>query len=151
MPRVMRLDLEHIESAVDALAAARTCDASRAMEIDIPAISASVRSIVGASKMLHFVNPEVYPIWDSRIEGWRIGKAPCQAHMRAQMHYQRYVQDVHAIRTQHGFGSLYSAIQAALDTRLDRLGIARYAITQVRAIELAAFELSAVDTRDSAS
>lgn len=49
--------------------------------VDVASIAASVGSVVGASKMLHFVNPKVYPIWDSRMETLRLGSAPGINHM----------------------------------------------------------------------
>lgn len=32
-------------------------------------------SIVWASKLLHFINPEIYPIWDSKVSQFLLGKS----------------------------------------------------------------------------
>lgn len=143
MPRVLRLDLQHARAAAQALHAAREATPATMRQLDIAPIASSVRSVVGASKMLHFVNPQVYPIWDSRIEAMRLGGAAGMAHMGIADHYWRYCDDVHRLRGEAGFRDFHAQMQAALDARLRREGLPAYAITEVRAIELAASELSA--------
>jgi hypothetical protein len=47
-------------------------------------------SIVGTSKFLHFVNPENYPIWDSRVYSSITGKKNSQNHVNNVNNYIVY-------------------------------------------------------------
>jgi len=143
MPRVVRLDMEHSRTAAQSLLAAHHATQESMQKIQITPISLSVRSVVGASKMLHFANPNVYPIWDSRIETTRLGKAPGLTHMQAPENYWRYCAEVHEVRMHRDFRGFYVEMEAALAARLEYLGIEPYPISEVRAVELAVFELSA--------
>ena len=72
MPRILRLDPEHLDKAIDAFRQARAThqDASDFELVDN--VGACLHSVVGASKLLHFANPEVFPIWDSNVERFRL-------------------------------------------------------------------------------
>ena len=139
MPRVARIDLRHMPSALIELNAAKLATVPPAA---ISSLVRCLRSVVGASKVLHFVNHEVFPIWDSRIETFRLQGVPPYSHMKDLWNYQRYVRDVHSLRADSGFAAFYKGFQAAMNARLAVLGIPAYAISEVRAIEAAAFELS---------
>lgn len=143
MPRVVRLDMEHARAAAKALLSAHVVTESDMREIEIAPIASSVRSIVGASKMLHFCNPHVFPIWDSRIETFRLRKSPAITHMGTAANYWRYCEDVHSVRAHGDFKAFHAEMQLALAARLKHFGIEPYSISEVRAVELAAFELSA--------
>lgn len=148
MPRVVRLDMEHAKAAAESLLSAHGVTADGMREIEISPIASSVRSIVGASKMLHFCNPNVFPIWDSRIETFRLRKSPGITHMSTAANYWRYCEDVHSVRAHGDFKAFHAEMQFALASRLRHFEIEPYAISEVRAVELAAFELSAA--RDDA-
>lgn len=92
--------------------------------------------------MLHFVNPGVFPIWDSKIESLRLGHDPSQFHMEKISNYLSFVDEVHTIRIEAGFTTFYADFQRAYSTRQAANKIAVYTITEVRAIEAAAFELA---------
>jgi hypothetical protein len=93
---------------------------------------------VGASKLLHFANPALFPIWDSNIEAFR---AKPGSDVTSVPQYMDYVAEVHGIRAEPGFPAFYSAFCAAYSARLTANGITAYSIGHVRAIEAAAFEL----------
>lgn len=54
-------------------------------------------SLVGASKLLHFLNPQVFPIWDSRVAKrfLRTFGRPTQPRMRDIRIWTRYYAEVH--------------------------------------------------------
>jgi len=52
-------------------------------------------SIVGLSKMLHFMNPKVYPIWDSNIA--RVFNIKTIHQMKKLSNYLIYVESMHSI------------------------------------------------------
>lgn len=144
MPRVLQVDAPHLARAVAALQQGATATPQTAATVPVQDIAAVLHSVVGASKMLHFVNNAVFPIWDSRIETFRRGARarPSQAHMDNVGHYHAFVAEVHAIRAEPGFPRFYADFLRAYDARQHALGIPPYAVTEVRAIEAAAFELS---------
>lgn len=48
------------------------------------------RSLVGVSKLLHFLNPEVYPIWDSNVYCYLFKKLPNHNQMSKIETYRNY-------------------------------------------------------------
>lgn len=143
MPRVVRLEPKYIFEARKALNGARkrrTSSHTENADIVEP-VAACIRSVVGASKLLHFVNPHRFPIWDSRVEGFRRGKAVPGRSMNA-TNYLLYMKDVAAILVEPTFLSFYKSLNLALAGRLKRLGIKPYPVSRVRAVECAAFELA---------
>jgi len=102
-------------------------------------------SVVGASKVLHFTNPQVFPIWDSGVERFRQRGEVSQYHMSQPQNYVSYAHEIHVIAQAREFEAFFSAVSEAFQARFKALGIAPYQVTKVRAIEAAAFELSASD------
>ena len=142
MPRILRIDPIHIPSALTALAVAQTATAATLRATPVADVAACLHSLVGASKILHFVNDSVFPIWDSNIETFRLNSPPPHNHMNVIANYLAYADEVHAIRRDPGFPIFLTQLTAALNARLAALGIAHCPISQVRAIEAAAFELA---------
>jgi hypothetical protein len=105
-------------------------------------IAACLHSVVGASKVLHFVNDAVFPIWDSNIETFRLGGKPPYNHMNRVGNYFAYADEVHAIRRDPGCPAFFTQFVAAFNARLAALRIGPYPISEVRAIEAAALELA---------
>ncbi len=76
MPTAMVLRRGDLEPLLRPLDDLRT-DGSRLGAADLEALAAIVNnSIVGTSKLLHFVAPAVYPVWDSRINRFLNGTSP---------------------------------------------------------------------------
>lgn len=92
---------------------------------DIEALSRIVNnSIVGASKLLHFVSPTRYAIWDSRVAKYLDGRIDGGSRGAAQ--YRAYNDCMREI------GQLYDAT-AIVETVGKRVG---YSVTSMRALEL---------------
>lgn len=151
MPRVMRIDLSYVSPALMALNAAQSATTATYGAVDVDAIANCLRSLVGASKALHFVNDDVFPIWDSNVETFqqRVNGVISAArplpynYMTNVANYRDYVMEVHAIRAAPGFSTTFLApFIVSINARLSALGIAPYPISDVRAIEAAAFELA---------
>lgn len=142
MPRIVRIDQQHIPSALEALAVAQTATATTIHTTNIADIAACIRSVVGASKLLHFVNNTVFPIWDSNIEGFRLGGEPPYNHMGQVDNYFSYADEVHTILNDPEFPMFFTDIVDVLNARLSALRIGPYPISPVRAVETAAFELA---------
>lgn len=138
MPRIVRIDPVHVPSAVCALGAAMTATDTTYGNVPVNSISNCLRSVVGASKLLHFANPAVFPIWDSNIEAFREKPGSDVTSVRQ---YMDYVAEVHGIRAEPGFQNFYRDFCVAYSSRLTANGITAYSIGHVRAIEAAAFGL----------
>jgi hypothetical protein len=142
MPRIVRIDPDHLARAVAALADASRASEAVVQESVVKPIAACLHSVVGASKVLHFANPDVFPIWDTKVERvWR-QPDPSQHYMGKSGNYVRYAEEVHQLRKHQDFAPFLSGFRSAYETRLRALGIPHYVIGEVRAIEAAAFELS---------
>lgn len=138
MPRIARIDPLHTSAAVAALGAAMSATDANFQTIPVKRISDCLHSVVGASKLLHFANPDVFPIWDSNIEAFRTNS---DSDMTSAPQYMDYVGEVHSIRREAEFPEFYIEFCAAYSARLAVNGIPTYSIGHVRAIEAAAFEL----------
>lgn len=139
MPRIARIDPLHTTAAVAALGAALSATYANYQSIPVKRISDCLHSVVGASKLLHFANPDVFPIWDSNIEVFR---ANPNSDMKSVPQYMDYVGEVHSIRRETGFPEFYIEFSAAYSARLTANRIPTYSIGHARAIEAAAFELA---------
>lgn len=139
MPRVLRIDPIHIGGAINAMCAAMEATPRTFSTVPIQDIAKCLHSVVGASKLLHFVNPHAFPIWDSKIESFR---SPASSDMTDVAEYLKYARNVHDIRSDPDFPAFYAAFQSAYSSRLRASGIPAYHVNEVRAIEAAAFELA---------
>src|SRR5262245_17433708 len=61
MPRVVRVDATKLDRAVAAFRQAAAATVINESHVDD--VATCLHSVVGASKLLHFANPELFPIW----------------------------------------------------------------------------------------
>ena len=71
MPRIIRIDPRHSAGAITAFGMAIAATPHTFDHVAIQSIADCLHSVVGASKLLHFANPDIFPIWDSNIEAFR--------------------------------------------------------------------------------
>jgi hypothetical protein len=86
-------------------------------------------SIVGASKLLHFVEPARYPIWDSRIFAFVHGKLGHAYQVNSVDAYVSYRRDLLALASHVRFASFHAAVNAKVG----------YPVSALRALELMMF------------
>ncbi len=143
MPRIVRINQRHVPKAIAALTTAASAKVIEDLSVgQLRDIECCVNSVVGASKVLHFVNDDVFPIWDSNVESFRLKRPASTYHMRSATNYFCYADEVRGISRDPTFGVFFSDFTVCLQARLAALHISGYAISQVRAIEAAAFELA---------
>src|SRR2546425_2868478 len=70
MPRVLRLDLNHLDKAIIALRRAWAATEGAWDDEGVGHLAAVLCSVVGASRLLHFANPQVFPIWAGTSNGF---------------------------------------------------------------------------------
>lgn len=91
-------------------------------------------SLVGTSKLLHFINPEVFPIWDSRVYLFlRDGQGKAnQQHLKSIKYYQSYINLCTKILSDEKFEGFYKRYE-------QKIG---YKVSAVRALEHLMFTMS---------
>ena len=86
-------------------------------------------SMVGASKLIHFVNPNLYAIWDSRVYRYINGQAPYQYQIGDPGNYLAYLANCCEIVADKRFKQLHISISAKVG----------YVVSPYRAVELVMF------------
>ena len=87
-------------------------------------------SLVGSSKLLHFINPTKYAIWDSRVFRFLNNEEPHKYKIEKPNAYLNYLKLLENIKNQKNFIKFYELMK-------QKVG---YEITEYRAIELAFFK-----------
>ena len=149
MPRVIRMEASQIDPALESLiVAARATDFASGVCVIEP-VAACLYSVVGASKVLHFVNPDVYPIWDAKVQRVWGRTDPSQRYMSQPRNYIDYAEAVHRLcAIGKSYDEFSSAFRSAHRERLTRLRIQQYDIGDIRVVESAAFEVSGGEYED---
>ncbi|UHD15513.1 hypothetical protein [Thiocapsa bogorovii] len=157
MPQRVRIAQSELASAVAAFEAARADaqsdpdvgsevgpDPARAAlrERSIDAIAASLSSVVGASMVLHLAAPGIFPIWDERIERFRLGEEPSPYHMGQARHYLDFMNEIRDLTAHPLFLTFHNDFCTAYQARLQRLRISPYPLTEPKVVEEAITELA---------
>jgi hypothetical protein len=153
MPERVRIDQSHLAPAVAAFEAARASsqsgpqsasDAERAAlrERGIDAVAASLSSVVGAAMVLHLAAPGVFPIWDERIERFRLDEEPSPYHMGQARHYLAFMDEIRDLTAHPLFLTFHNDFCTAYQARLQRLRISPYPLTEPKVVEAAITELA---------
>lgn len=153
MPERVRIDQSHLAAAVEAFEAARSAsrrgpdagpDAEHAAirERGVDAIAASLGSVVGASMVLHLAAPGVFPIWDERIERFRLDEEPSPYHMGQARHYLAFMDEIRGLTAHPLFLTFHNEFCTAYQARLQRLRISPYPLTETKVVEAAITELT---------
>lgn len=82
-------------------------------------------SLVGTSKLLHFVNPDVYAIWDSRVMKFLLGKRYRYSMLKDPQLYYRYLDLCHELTKHPDFNHIKEGY-------MERLG---YQVSSLRVVE----------------
>jgi hypothetical protein len=89
-------------------------------------------SLVGASKLLHFIRPDNYAIWDSRVYRFWSKSTPHHYRLQDPDAYLSYLTNCQQISNTYGFDVLHDRINA-------KMGYRDYKVTTLRAIEWVAY------------
>lgn len=129
MPKILRIDIK--ESDIDSLNQAK-----KGIELSFKQLEKLKNSIgnstIGISKLLHFINPSQYPIYDTHLYKYLHEHTKNKGHyyqVNKIEVYQNYTQEMRtAAKTEQGL-----VIKNLVKSKL------KYDITPIRAIELAMF------------
>lgn len=136
MPTILEVNRAELEAAVKVLARIRSSDDEPLSDEDWVQIKKAINnSLVGASKLAHFIAPERVAIWDSNIVKYLVGDGGSRNSAALQSRAARL--------------STFTAYQAAMRKSrgsAEAVGIARtvkaqlgYRVSQLRALELLMF------------
>jgi hypothetical protein len=128
MPTMIQLNSKNSEEVLKYLNAVKSNHDLKENEIEI--IKECVNnSMVGTSKLLHFINPKNYAIWDSRIFRYVTGKKS-QYGISNPKSYLQYLEKMKSISQSEKYYKIHDIVQ----------GHFKYSITPMRAIEIVMFE-----------
>lgn len=142
MPQALRLDGAHLTAAAAALESVRG-ETPAISEQVIDPIAACLGSLIGASKVLHLANPAVFPLWNQRVEGFRLQEPPSAYHMGQSRSYLGFIEEIRDLSTHPLFLTFHHDYCTAFQSRLQRLNIPPYPLTEPRVVESAVSELAA--------
>lgn len=128
MPTVLSLNWEHINQVLQYVNAAKNWYILQEKELEIMKKCIN-NSMVWASKLLHFINPQDYAIWDSRIYRYIYWKSTSYGINKTKL-YAEYVQELKMVSQSKDGLHLYKEISKRIP----------YKITPLRAFELLMFE-----------
>jgi len=86
-------------------------------------------SLVGASKLLHFVAPNSFAIWDSKIYKFVFNQAAHNYRVNQIGKYREYLSELERIRKHSSFSAFHNSVNAKVG----------YEVSALRAIELVMF------------
>ena len=128
MSTIIQLDTKNIDEVLTALNGVKAGHSVTENQLEI--IKQCVNnSMVGTSKLLHFINPELYAIWDSRIFRYLTGKKSSYGIDKPKA-YLEYLVALKEIANHKDYRSLHFAIERNF----------KYEISPLRAIEILMFE-----------
>ncbi|MDO6818926.1 hypothetical protein [Zobellia sp. 1_MG-2023] len=113
MPTMVNINLKNKDKLLTILSKARDGGEVNLEEIKI--IKEYINnSLVGASKLLHFLNPKTYAIWDSRIHRYITGK-PTSYGINNISTYIKYLESVKDISSMDDYSRLHQKIAKHFD------------------------------------
>lgn len=128
MPTIIHLNLDEKEKVLSLLNAVKGRYILTISELEILK-KAINNSLVGLSKLLHFINPRDYAIWDSRVFRYLTEKKSSYGIDKPKL-YLDYLNGIKNIAENKDYGQLHDLISRNFD----------YEIYPTRAIEITLFE-----------
>lgn len=128
MPTTISLDLSMLDKVL--LLLNKTKNGSKLVESEILTIKECINnSVIGTSKLLHFLCPYEYAIIDSRVMRYLTGKKSYYRLSKVS-NYSEYLDLLNRIRSKESFSNIFNHVQNQVP----------YEISDLRAIELIMFE-----------
>jgi hypothetical protein len=131
MPTILDLHSDsnvNFQKVADLLTTAKRSGALTDSEIEM--IAALVNnSFVGASKLLHFVVPDSFAIWDSKIYSYVFNERPYNHRVNQVSKYRFYLNLLDMLTKDKRFGNFHESVNRKLN----------YEVTQIRALEIVMF------------
>jgi hypothetical protein len=130
MPTILKsIKLENSEKVISILNDVKTGKQINEEQLSILKTSFN-NSLVGTSKLLHFINPNQYAIWDSRVFRFLNNEEPHKYKLEKPEVYIEYLKFIENLKSEKTFETFYELMK-------QKVG---YEITEYRALELAFFK-----------
>ncbi len=129
MPKVLQLDLNKEGEVLKLLNLVKGGQVLIDEEIEVLKKSIN-NSLVGLSKLLHFIIPNHYAIWDSRVLRYTTEQKSIYGIDKVK-NYQEYLERINDLKQSNELTPLFSKVQSYFKN---------YHISEIRAIELVMFE-----------
>lgn len=130
MPTILKkIDLTNSENLILILNKVKNGEVISIEEINLLK-QAFNNSLVGTSKLLHFINPNKYAIWDSRVFKFLSGEKSYISKFKEAEIYIEYLQLLDNLKLEEDFNIFFTLIQ-------HKVG---YEISEYRALELAFYK-----------
>lgn len=128
MPTILTLKMENIDQILELLNDAKKGKILN--QIELATLKTSINnSMVGLSKLLHFINPLNYAIWDSRIFKYITGQKSQYGIDKAE-NYLAYINQLSEFSVHCNYDQFHAIVE-------DKLG---YPVTPMRALEITMFQ-----------
>ena len=129
MPTILALDFNSPE--IDAVSAARILTKAKnkgvLLDEELVRLASLINnSFVGASKLLHFVAPERFAIWDSKVYAYIHEEAPHNYRVNKVENYQKYLHLLNELKKDLRFNSFHDSVNIKV----------KYDVSAFRALEL---------------
>ncbi len=105
MPTILTINVQKLASATEIVNKAKRGEALKDEDFEILKECFN-NSMVGTSKLLHFIDPEKYAIWDSNVCRFLTEKQPTNYAMKMVKNYMAYLDFCERLIGEAGFGSL---------------------------------------------
>jgi len=136
MPTIIKINNSKIEDSLTILNKAKTGIQLNCSELE-NLKSCINNSMVGTSKLLHFIAPNEYAIWDSRIYRYITGKMQ-QNNINNAQNYLDYLDKLKTIIKHTNFQQLYKLVNNQFKD---------YSISAMRAVEIVMFETNKLNNK----
>jgi len=81
-------------------------------------------SLVGSSKLMHFINPEIIPIWDSRVYTYLTGKRAHNYRVENIINFREYIKFCHSLISDERFIQAKYTVEANVGYNMSNMRIA---------------------------
>ncbi len=119
MPTMLRINTKEIEQVLVLLNKVKKGHSASLEELGLLRTMIN-NSMVGPSKLLHFISPEKYAIWDSRIFRYIIGKVN-QSQISKATNYFGYLEGIISLVNQPDFLQVHEYVQSEMNVEYSKL------------------------------
>jgi hypothetical protein len=83
-------------------------------------------SLVGPSKLLHFINPKYFAIWDSRVFHYIEGRIASHSNMSSLINYRDYHENVRVLVRDKRFPEVHRSMNRKIGYQVSRMRACEY-------------------------
>ena len=120
MPTILEIATDHLDEATEILNKAKSGSSLGKPELEILKKCFN-NSLVGSSKLLHFIDPERFPIWDSRVCRYLMGRKPHSYLVEDVDHYLAYLAYCEQLIKSDGIDELQKRVKEKVGPEVSKM------------------------------